>query len=220
MTGFDVGAPPAFGHAVHADPAIAYTCQLTHTHLMSQLQDVSLNAGERQFVIFRASVLAALSARPELRRLGVLLQGDDGFRLVAVDGVSRVHDLWSWLVANAPDLMSDAPRAAALIIPRTTDGAICAVPSAASSADFDLDVCMVDDRHRLENAGFRCLSARGELLRLPSRPGGAGPTAAVAALLGTLLAEHRDPPPAPMRLPRPARNQRPVVEYETMAMAA
>lgn len=203
----------------HADSVIAGGQEPTDIHRMSQLQDVAHKAGEREFLAFRASVLTALSARPELRRLGVLLQGDDGFRLVAVDGVSRVLDLWSWLVSNAPDLLRDAPRAAALIIPRATDGTICAVPDFDSFASFDLDVWMVDDRRRVENTGFRCSSDRGELMRLPWHTGGVGQIDAVAMLLGALLAEHRDPPPAPMRLVRPARHQPPQA-FEAMALAA
>jgi hypothetical protein len=186
---------------------------------MNPLQDVSLDSGERQFLVFRASVLAALSARPELRRLGVLLHGDDGFRLVPVEGVSRVRDLRSWLVSHMPALVRDEPRAAALIIPRATDGTIRSLAAVEPSAAFDLAVCIVDDRRRVENAEFRCSSERGELTRLPALAGRAGPTAAVAALLGMLLAEHRDPPPAPVRLLRPARH-RPASAFEIFALAA
>lgn len=186
---------------------------------MSQLQDVSFNADEREFLRFRASVLTVLSARPELRRLGVLLHGDDGFRLIAVDGVSRVLDLWSWVVANAPTLVRNTPQAAALIIPHAPDGAIHAVPSEADLSVFDLDIWMVDDRHRVENLGIRCVVGQTDVVRLPWHATGLGSTDAVAALLGRMLSEHHDPPPAPMRLHRPARHQ-PLPGFETMAIAA
>jgi hypothetical protein len=186
---------------------------------MRILQDVARNAGEREFLAFRASVLAALGVRPELRRLGLLLHGDDGFRLVAVDGVSRVLDLWSWLMANAPELVRDAPQAAALIVPRASDGTICSASSGDSFAAFDLDVWVVDDRRRIDNTGFRCLSEQGELTRLPWNVETVGPIDVVAMLLGTLLAEHRDPPPAPLRLLRPVRHQ-PTQAFWTVALAA
>jgi hypothetical protein len=186
---------------------------------MGLLQDVSRNAGEREFLTFRASVLTALSAQPELRRLGVLLQGDDGFRPIAVGGVSRVLDLWSWLMSNAPELVRDAPQAAALIVPRATDGTICAVPAGESLAVFDLDIWIVDDRRRIDNTGFRCHSEHGELTRLPCSVEAVGPIDVVAMLLGTLLAEQRDPPPAPMRLVQPVRHQ-PRQAFEAMALVA
>jgi hypothetical protein len=185
---------------------------------MRLLDDVARTAGERQFLAFRASVLATLSARPEFRRLGVLLQSDDGFRLVAVDGVSCVFDLWSWLLANAPELVRDAPQSAALIIPRALDGSICPVPAATSFGAFDLDVWVVDDCRRVENTGFRCVTGRKKLTRLPWRTGDVGPIDAVAMLLGTLLAENRTPPAAPTRLRRPAEYQPPQA-YDAAAVA-
>jgi hypothetical protein len=219
MTGRDGGEPPVSGQSVYTEAALARELLLRHAPLITRLRDVALDPGERQFLVFRASVLAALSARPELRRLGVLLHSDDGYRLVPVDGVARVRDLWAWLVSNVPALVRDEPQAAALIIPHATDGTIRSLPAVESSTAFDLSVCMVDDSRRVENAGFRCLSERGQLTRLPSRAGRAGPTAAVASLLGTLLAEQRDPPPSPVRFLRPARNQ-PAPAFEPIARAA
>jgi hypothetical protein len=187
---------------------------------MSQLQDVSYGLDDREFARFRASVLTVLSARPELRRLGFLLQGDDGFRLVSVDGgVSSVLDLWSWLVSNATTLVREETHFAALIIPRDTSGAIHEAPSDAGLAVFGLEVWMVDDAGRVETTGFRCTAGRTELVRQTAHTTAVSPADAIAVLLGRMLTEHHEPPPTPTRLLRPSRHQA-SVEFDAMAMAA
>jgi len=186
---------------------------------MSQLQHMSLDPDERRFLVFRASVLSALGARRDLRRLGVLVQRSDGLRLIAAEGVSSKLELWSWLIAHAYQLVADGPRFAALVIPKSSTGRLQSGAIAADAA-YDLDVWMVDDDHRVENTGFRCTAENGDLLtRLPWRTAGNSPSDAVAALLASLLAEHRDPPPAPMRLLRPARNE-PPASFDYFAAAA
>ena len=71
---------------------------------MPHLQDVSLTADERQFLLFRDAMLFALSARPDLHRVGVVVRGDRGFRLIPVDGATRMLDVWAWLVENGGKL--------------------------------------------------------------------------------------------------------------------
>ena len=183
---------------------------------MSQQQDISLDPDERRFVVFRASVLSALSARPQLRRLGVLVPGPEGLRLIAAEGVSSKLELWSWLIAHAHEIASDGPRLAALVVPQSADGTIRG--GTETDGVYDLDVWMVDDDHRVETTGFRCSAANGDLLmRLPWRAEGQGASDALATLLSSLLAEHRDPPPAPMRLLRPAGIEPPAREYMSVA---
>ena len=175
---------------------------------MPQLQDVSLTADERQFLLFRDAMLFALSARPDLHRVGVVVRGDKGLRLIPVDGATRMLDVWAWLLENAPTLTQGAPRAAALVIPTEVDGSIRTAPASESIDVYDVNVWVVDNRRRADSSIVRCRLENRMLSRLPWQPARPSSADAIASLLGTLLSEFSDPPPAPMRLEPPVRSIR------------
>jgi len=153
-----------------------------------QLHDVSLTTDERQFLLFRDAMHFALGSRPDLHRAGVVVRGDTGFRLLQVDGATRVLDVWDWLVEHAQLLTEGAPRAAALVIPTQVDGSLRPAPAGegiAPQPEAPVDVA-------------------------PPQP----PTAAEVAALPDLGAiEIPSPEPAPA--PRRARAIKPKAEVAT-----
>ncbi len=177
---------------------------------MPQLHDVSLTTDERQFLLFRDAMHFALGSRPDLHRAGVVVRGDTGFRLLQVDGATRVLDVWDWLVEHAQLLTEGAPRAAALVIPTQVDGSLRPAPAGEGIDVYDVSVWAVDNRRRMDGSVVRCRLEDGVLTRLPWQTARPGAGLAVASLLGTLLAEFSDPPPAPMRLVAPLRSLRSV----------
>lgn len=167
---------------------------------MFHLQDVSLTVAERRFRLFRDAMLFALGLRPDLHRAGIILRGDTGFRLIPVDGVTCMRDVRDWLVEHEEALTQGAPSSAALVIPTAPDGTIRSRPAGEGAAGYDVNIWVVDNHGRANTAVVRCVLENGVLVRHrwePTRPRSAE---AVASLLGTLLAEFSDPPPAPMRL--------------------
>lgn len=158
---------------------------------------------DRGFVAFRATVLTALTCQRELHRTAVFLSGAAGFRIMPVAGVSRVLDLSSWLLTRSEALTRAEPTAAALVVPTSPDGTLLSAPAAGGCDDYDLKVWVVDDRRRHEGSVLRCRVDEGRLRRLPWRAGKPCAADEAALVLGALLSEpQQGPPAAPLwRLP-------------------